>query len=153
MAQPEDFIPPHLDQPVVPANAATNLPVRRSLEWVNGVPVPVNRPIIDKPAIQKSMMSSLSLPYNGYWCPNRGEWLIEERFVGMTNIEVIAVRLAEEAAAGNLSAIKEIFDRTLGKPKQSVENTNLDLTYEDYLQMIADKSKPPEPQTVDISNL
>jgi len=52
----------------------------------------------------------------------------------MTAVELAAYQLAKKAAAGNREAITELLDRILGKPKQSVETKNLNLTLEDVLK-------------------
>jgi hypothetical protein len=54
-------------------------------------------------------------------------------FGGMTHIEIAAVRQAMNAAAGDLRAAQEIYDRVLGKAKQVSESTNLNLTIDDIL--------------------
>lgn len=45
---------------------------------------------------------------------------------GRTNAQLISIKLTEMARGGSLKAIKEIYDRICGKPKQSVEVGNLD---------------------------
>jgi len=51
----------------------------------------------------------------------------------MTHIEIAAIRMAGYAAAGDLDATKELFDRVLGKAKQVSSSTNLTLTIDDIL--------------------
>lgn len=51
----------------------------------------------------------------------------------MTHIEIAAIKLAAFAAAGDLKATQELFDRVLGKAKQVSESTNLNLTIDDVL--------------------
>lgn len=54
-------------------------------------------------------------------------------FGEMTHIEIAAIKLAAYAAAGDLKATQELFDRVLGKAKQVSESTNLNLTIDDIL--------------------
>ena len=69
---------------------------------------------------------------------------LEER--EMTHIELAALRLAENAAAGSLHATQELFDRVLGKPKMFTETTNLNVSIDDILNQI-DIAQDPEPLT------
>ena len=54
-------------------------------------------------------------------------------FGDMTHIEIAAIKLAAYAAAGDLKATQELFDRVLGRAKQVSESTNLNLTIDDIL--------------------
>ena len=51
----------------------------------------------------------------------------------LTHIEIAAIKMAAYAAAGDLKATQELFDRVLGKAKQVSESTNLNLTIDDIL--------------------
>ncbi len=50
-----------------------------------------------------------------------------------THIEIAAIKMAAYAAAGDLKATQELYDRVLGKAKQVSESTNLSLTIDDIL--------------------
>ena len=50
-----------------------------------------------------------------------------------THIEIAAIKMAACAAAGDLKATQELFDRILGKAKQVSESTNLNITIDDIL--------------------
>ena len=50
-----------------------------------------------------------------------------------THIEIAAIKMAAYAAAGDLKATQELFDRVLGRAKQVSESTNLSLTIDDIL--------------------
>ena len=54
----------------------------------------------------------------------------------MSNIEVMWIRLAEKAANGDTGAMNMMFDRILGKPKQSVETASVSMTYQDFLEQL-----------------
>jgi len=60
-------------------------------------------------------------------------------FGEMTHIEIAAIKLAAFAAAGDLKATQELFDRVLGKAKQVSESTNLNLTIDDILNGVQPK--------------
>lgn len=60
-------------------------------------------------------------------------------FGDMTHIEIAAIKLAVFAAAGDLKAMQELFDRILGKAKQVSESTNLNLTIDDILNGVQAK--------------
>ncbi len=66
---------------------------------------------------------------------------IDKEFEGMNNAEVAMIRLAEAAAHGDHKAIDMLQDRIVGKPMVSTENKNINLTYEDLLDSIAQKEK------------
>lgn len=51
----------------------------------------------------------------------------------MTHIEIASLRLAMNAAAGSLDAMKELLDRVLGKSRQINENYNANLSLDDLL--------------------
>ncbi len=53
---------------------------------------------------------------------------------GRTFAEVIALRVCVAAAQGDISAAREIADRTEGKPRQSVD---VDMSVSDWRQMAA----------------
>ena len=54
-------------------------------------------------------------------------------FGEMTHIEIAAIKLASYAAAGDLKATQELFDRVLGRAKQVSSSTNLTLSIDDIL--------------------
>ena len=54
---------------------------------------------------------------------------------------MITYRLAMKAATGGDTAIREVFDRLVGKPTQTNENLNVAATYLDFLD---DCPLPPE---------
>lgn len=58
----------------------------------------------------------------------------EAKHVGKTRIEVITDKLSQRAAEGDLQATKEILDRTVGKPKQTIETTGtVQLSFQDWI--------------------
>ncbi len=132
------------------------------IKWVDGMPVPVYREPIDRSAISDLGMAALSLPYAGEILQDpktkelltdidTGDYLrapIDKRFEGMTNAEVMMIRMAEAAARGDYDAFDKILDRSIGKPKQVNENLNVNATYEDYLMNLA-KDVGDDPEIAD----
>lgn len=106
------------------------------IQWVNGIPEPAYGNI-NPSSIKQLATATLSLPYEGDYNEELGVYIKDPRFEGMTNAEVMWVRVAEKAAAGDLDAAKMILDRVLGKPKQSVETTTMTLTYPEFLEHLA----------------
>lgn len=51
---------------------------------------------------------------------------IEKEYDGVTGAEMIAGKLMELVADGNVHAIREVYDRTEGKPLQANLNLNID---------------------------
>ena len=96
------------------------------------MPTPATVPLLAKSQIAGLVPVAASLRYTG---PESGPG---EKFEGMSNIEVATIRQAEAAADGNFDELKDIRDRILGRPKQSVERLNINVTYEDKLRELAE---------------
>jgi hypothetical protein len=77
----------------------------------------------------------------------------ELEFSGMTNAEVMIVKLARAAARGDKDSTAAMLDRVLGKPKQSVESKSMKLTYEDYLKEMARTSALPPVDRVEVTDV
>jgi len=73
-------------------------------------------------------------------------WNLDES--RLSHIELASLKLARNAADGDLASTKEILDRVLGKPKQFTENTNLTLSLDDILNQV--NSDPPKNPNLDI---
>lgn len=110
------------------------------ITWVNGVPEPTYTKIVSAQSVKKLAQVAASLPYEGEWDEDLGTYILEPRFKGMTNIEVMWVRLAEKAANGDKEAMNMMFDRILGKPKQSVETASVSMTYQEFLKELSKQS-------------
>lgn len=107
-----------------------------AIQWVQGVPEPVYRNITPK-SVKELATTALSMPYVGVYDEELGMHVIEPEFEGMSNAEVMWVKVARKAADGELEATKIILDRVLGKPKQSIESTTMSLTYPEFLEMLS----------------
>lgn len=107
------------------------------ISWVNGVPEPSYGKIVTPQSCKKLAQVAASLPYEGEWDEDLSMYVVESRFKGMSNIEVMWIRLAEKAASGDHGAMNMIFDRILGKPKQSVESASVTMNYQEFLETIA----------------
>lgn len=117
-----------------------NITGGRLIRWENGKPIPTYAPPLQKSQISDLLTAALSLKYTGQIDPETGDSInFDPRFAGMTNMEVIAIRLAERAAEGNDKATTELLDRILGKPKQSHETVGVRLTYQDFLKHCDDE--------------
>jgi hypothetical protein len=55
---------------------------------------------------------------------------------GITFEEAIMFQLVRMAAAGNIYAIREVYDRLEGKPLQTSENKHIDMSYAEYLDSL-----------------
>lgn len=115
---------------------------RRLVAWnPDGSPVVVTVPMLTKSQIGDMATAAISLLYND-------PLGLEPEFHGLTNAEVMMIRVARRAAAGDFSATDMILDRVLGKPKQSSENVNVKVTYEDFLREQAAKEAQDLPRHV-----
>jgi hypothetical protein len=121
------------------------------IRWENGQPVPVYADPINKDQMSSLITAALSCEYEGEIDPETGEqYRFDPRFAGMTNAEVMAIRLAEKAASGHDKSITEILDRVLGKPKQSVESVGVKMNFRDYLDMLAKNEEAQDKAEVTI---
>ena len=111
----------------------------RYISWIDGAPVPATREILRKEVFEVLPTTVLSLPYEP--TPSDIELGQQDRFTGMTNGEVMLLRIAEQAAGGDQDAAKMLLDRILGKPRQHVEVKKLTMTYQDFLEQVATNEK------------
>lgn len=100
------------------------------------MPMPYTDFVLPKERITDVLLAALALPYAGTKDPVTQEVSVEPEYFGLSNAEVMALKIANRAAGGDLDAAKLILDRILGKPKQQVETTNLNLTLGEYLSQI-----------------
>ena len=134
---------------------------RRIIVWgPDGMPTPSAAPMITKPALEALASVALSLPYkvrekvpfeltvplppDASPAANQQremdlaraeyDWEVDQEFAGLTNAEVMIIRLARAAAEGNLASIESMLDRALGRPKQSMETKSLTMSYADVLK-------------------
>ena len=111
---------------------------KTAIEWVNGVPEAVYKNITPT-SVKQLANTALSLPYQGEYIAELDTNVIEPRFAGMSNAEVMWVKMAEKAANGDLKAAEMILDRVLGKPKQSVESATMTMNYTEFLDYLSKK--------------
>lgn len=111
---------------------------KTAIEWVNGVPEAVYKNITPT-SVKQLANTALSLPYQGEYIADLDMYVIEPRFAGMSNAEVMWVKMAEKAANGDLKAAEMILDRVLGKPKQSVESATMTMNYTEFLDYLSKK--------------
>ncbi len=115
---------------------------QKIIKWVAGKPVPTEREIITKEAVSELPIAVMSVPYKR--TPLEIEFKIDEDLDGMTNGEVMMLRMSRDAARGDHKATDMLLDRILGKPKMVSENKNLNLSYQDYLLELARKDELEE---------
>lgn len=126
---------------------------RRMVSWVGGMPVPTSVPLVTKPALEELASVAMSLPYVPTppkdLVPDTPKWtaweLAEREFEGMTNAEVILIKMARSAASGDQGAATALLDRILGRPKQSVESKSFTMSYTDVLKEKAERMKDVSP--------
>lgn len=102
------------------------------VEWINGVPV--HKYV--EPYTQAQVVEKISDAWANEYQPKRNREgnleAGEEQYVGKTCLEVYSDRIAQLAAGGDLQAAKELSDRTLGKPKQTIDTTVVQGTWQDF---------------------
>lgn len=109
------------------------------IKWVDGKPVPTEKEILTKEAVTELPIAVMSIPYKR--TPLEIEFGIDEDLEGMSNGEVMMLRMSRDAARGDHKATDMLLDRILGKPKMVSENKNLNLSYQDYLLELARKDE------------
>jgi hypothetical protein len=136
----------------VPAVGSLGIIQKRMIVWgPDGVPRPSSVPTISRQGIEDLAAVALSLPYKIPEVPlnlpdKEHQEAVARRedemeFEGMTNAEVMIVKLARSAAGGDAEATSMLLDRVLGRPKQSVESKSMTMTYADVLKEKAAREK------------
>ncbi len=95
---------------------------------------------VAKAASPTEIINTLALAavsmYEGEIDPVSETRVIQPEYLGKTNLEVMSLQLMGRAARGDLAAINMVYDRLIGKPKQFVESTNLNVSYSDWLDSL-----------------
>lgn len=119
-------------------------PLKRITAWENGTPVVQEVPHISAAQIKEIASASLALPYvseEDKKALAKGEPPVSE-FFGRPLIEVMLIKQARHAAeSGSIEDVEKILDRHLGKPKTTAENHNINETYEDVMNRIAQEEQ------------
>ena len=106
-----------------------------------------------KEDIQEMKFHAASQMYVGDWDPIQQDYIVDERYVGMTKLEVAQHKQMDAAARGDSDALVRIEDRLMGKPKQQVESVQISATLEDFLNKVAEQegmaSSSREPRAID----
>ena len=142
----------------LPAVGSPGLVQKRLIVWgPDGVPRPSSVPALTSQGISDLAAVAASLPYKlrplktfpplskDASAVEKGrrqqeeeeaqrEYEDELEFQGMTNAEVMIIRMARTAASGDQAAADRMLDRILGRPKQSVETKSMSMTYADVLK-------------------
>lgn len=136
---PLDFSSEPEEEEIKPPSSlvVTPVPSTKLIKWENGIPVPVEKPLLNSQQIKDVAAAVLSLPYEGEGDPLGAD----PELFGMSKLEVSLIKMARAAADGDKWAINFLLDRAVGKPKQTSETVKMDMTYEDYLKMKAEQDK------------
>lgn len=112
---------------------------RQLVVWEGGVPVVKNIPLITAVQVKDLHAAALTQLYSEPDDDLKIEMgLPPSRFFGMTLIEVMLIRRAENTArSGNSDDVEKILDRELGKAVARSENHNVNETYDQALKRIA----------------
>ncbi len=116
---------------------ATSKHFEQIIKWIDGQPTPAYRQILTNTAVQQLPLTVISLPYERTLEEELND--IDPEFEGLSNGEVMLIRLAREAANGDQSAMTILLDRILGKPKFQAEVKTLSFTYQEFLEELARK--------------
>lgn len=82
------------------------------------------------------LQATMHEPYQGIWDPELGVFVQQDDVPpNASNAEAMAVRLVQRATRGDLSAIREVLDRTEGRPVQTL-NANIGVSYVDLLDSL-----------------
>jgi hypothetical protein len=109
------------------------MPVRGVEFDEDGIPFPVLRQPVTPKRMISLLAAALAAPYVPFNSPDGGIDDDEMQFLGLTNGEVGALKAARNYARGDLESAKFVHDRLIGKAKQQIETTNMNLTFQDYL--------------------
>lgn len=114
---------------------------RQLVVWENGAPVVKNIPLITGAQVKDLHAAALTQLYAEPDDELKIEMgLLPSRFYGMTLIEVMLIRRAENTArTGDSDDVERILDRELGKAVARSENHNVSETYDQVLKRIAEK--------------
>ena len=113
------------------------------IEWVDNVPRVVGREIITKTALGTLPAVAASLPFKPRYDLDGNIFPEDEELVGLTCAEAANIQQARKASYGDLDSQNYIMDRSVGKPKQTVESKSMTMTYQDYLDSLP---PPPDPE-------
>lgn len=112
---------------------------RRMITFKDGLPVVVGRPLITKDYLENMASAALTLPYE----PTKKELKSGEgvKYNGLTNGEVIMLKLVKEAANGDSASRKDILDRKLGKAMQTTRSFKVTTSLGDFLSGLSETEK------------
>jgi len=125
---------PLADQFPIPAAPS----LRRMVDWdANNQPILTLAPVFTKAQVAEIIDKAVAQPYVGS----------EPEFREMTNLEVMLLKLARNAAAtGDRADIGDLLDRILGKPKFTGEMVSVTKSYESFLR---EKAQAVDVEVVD----
>lgn len=122
-------------------------PTGRYIVWRDGVPYPAYADPFTKEAFENIITSTMALEYETekYIDPELGIEVTaphEEKYRGMSNLEVMGRKLTHKAASGDMEAVKYVFDRVVGKPTTHIEQSgSIELKLQDHLRAFREEDK------------
>lgn len=137
------------EPPVEPSEKGLTVQ-RRLVAWdpLTGEPITKSVPMLPKEQLRDIALAAMSLPYAPGTLENE---IADAEFRGMTNAEVMLIKMTREAAAtGDSDLVEKLLDRVLGRPKQSSEVLKVHANYEDYLKSLAAKTPAPAEEAIPV---
>lgn len=115
----------------------------KSIEIIDGVPVPVYTPPITRQQLADLIPACLTKPYKMLRNSEGIPLPAELEYDGFTKAEVMIDRLCDEATQGNVPAAKFLVENILGKPEQRTQNVNVNVNPLEWLSKTREQ-KPIE---------
>lgn len=100
------------------------------------VPTPVYTEPLSRESVNLLVFASLSAKYNQRKDEYGNLLEGEEAFSESTKLEVAYSRIADQAADGDLDAIRFLTERVLGKPMQQTQNLNIEMTAHEWVNKL-----------------
>lgn len=100
------------------------------------VPTPVYTEPLSRESVNLLVFASLSAKYNQRKDEYGNLLEGEEAFSESTKLEVAYSRIADQAATGDLDAIRFLTERVLGKPMQQTQNLNIEMTAHEWVNKL-----------------
>lgn len=130
----------------MPLEARVGIPPNAFVKVENGIPIPYYTPIPTAKMINDMVYASLADEYECRRTPD-GDILPEDaKYQGWTCLEVMAARRTQLAAQGDFDSHKFVYERTLGKAVQQIQQTNVNISFSEAISTVRNSimSKNPE---------
>jgi hypothetical protein len=117
---------------IIPQQCPESYSRDKLINWVDGNPIPAEGRVFTEQNIKDLAKCAASMKYS----EEDDALQLYPELYGLSYMEVSLIKLAQTAAEGHLPATEMLLDRTIGRPKQTTENKNLNMTYQDLLDSI-----------------